>query len=148
MSTPKALISVKSVFENLDYKNLDKLDSVYHLSCRFQDPVVLLNSRDELKRHLHHQYSGAQYARFRYTGDIVDLESKQAVIQWEMDFAHNYLNRGREITTPGVSVLQWNDDELITFHRDHYDVSQMLFEQIPLVGGLFSKLKARLAARD
>lgn len=144
-STPKSLELVKNLFSKLTASEIDLVDAVYAENCTFIDPVVELRGREQLKAHLKHQYEGCLYARFEYDGDIVD--DQQAVIQWRMKFAHPKLNQRKEIVVPGVSVLRWNTDNKITYHRDYYDISQFIYEQLPVVGQLIHKMKMRLTPK-
>ena len=143
-----AIQRVKQLFLQLDHSNLNQLDNIYSQDCTFIDPVVHLTSREELKNHLRHQYEGCIYARFEYDGDIIDDLQSSAVIQWRMKFAHPLLNRKREIEVPGVSLIKWQEDHFVHYHRDFYDVSQFIYEQLPFIGKGFKRLRQQLAPKE
>ena len=49
-----------------------------------------------------------------------------------------------EIAVDGCSHLQWRGDRVV-FHRDYYDLGQLLYDNIPLLGRVTGWLKRRLA---
>ena len=57
--------------------------------------------------------------------------------------SHPQLASGAEIEVTGISHIRY--DDLIFYHRDYYDLGEMLYEHIPAYGWITRKLKARLA---
>jgi hypothetical protein len=43
----------------------------------------------------------------------------------------------------GGTHLVFNDEGLVTLHRDYWDAAEELYEKLPLVGGLMRWLKRR-----
>jgi hypothetical protein len=58
-----------------------------------------------------------------------------------MTYSHPKLNKGQSINVEGMSQLRFSDK--IFAHRDYFDVGQMLYEQVPFLGGLIGLLKNR-----
>ena len=65
-------------------------------------------------------------------------------MQWIMSYQHPKLAAGRSIDVAGISHIRF--EEKIFYHRDYYDLGEMLYEHIPLYGWITRRLKARLAA--
>jgi hypothetical protein len=60
-----------------------------------------------------------------------------------MTYSHPKLNKGQQIQVDGMSQLKFDDK--IYAHRDYFDLGQMLYEQVPFLGGLIGLLKKRAA---
>jgi hypothetical protein len=55
---------------------------------------------------------------------------------------HARLRPGELLSLPGASVIKF--EERIHYHRDYFDVGAMLYERLPVVGGLIRSIKARV----
>lgn len=60
-----------------------------------------------------------------------------------MHFRHPRLRGGAPISVDGCSHLLWWDK--VYQHRDYFDAGAMLYEHLPLMGGVIAWLKRRLA---
>ena len=60
-----------------------------------------------------------------------------------MHFRHPRLRGGAPISVDGCSHLLWRDK--VYQHRDYFDAGAMLYEHLPLMGGVIAWLKRRLA---
>jgi hypothetical protein len=48
------------------------------------------------------------------------------------------------ITLDGTTQLGVKDD-IIVYHKDYYDLGEMVYEHVPLLGFVIKKIKGRLA---
>lgn len=125
----------------LDVKNpqLDKIDEVYSENIFFKDPVHELRGVVPLHAYLTEMSANVRSGRFEYLDQIVS--DNMAYIKWNMHFKHPKLGC-KTITVRGITQVQF--DERIYFHEDVYDLGQMLYEHIPLLGTAVKGLKKRL----
>jgi len=70
------------------------------------------------------------------------VKNQEAMVLWEMTFAHPQLNKGKSILVPGNSHIKF--DHKIYYHRDYFDTTSMLYEYIPLLGFIIKKIKQRM----
>ena len=61
-----------------------------------------------------------------------------------MTFRHKSLAGGKTILVSGTTFLRLNDDNKVYFHRDYFDLGEMLYEHLPLLGRLLTTIKGRL----
>jgi hypothetical protein len=117
ITTHVGLSNVKLYFENL-LQNTESCFFVIH------DIKLLSNSSDsdEFKK---------QSTSFDYT------------VLWTMTFATKRLNKGNPIDVDGTSFLKIEDNKVIR-HKDYYDMGQMVYEHVPLLGKIVKKIKHRL----
>ncbi|QSX34569.1 nuclear transport factor 2 family protein [Shewanella avicenniae] len=127
------------MYQRLNRDNLALLNDVYDDEVLFQDPLHQVRGIAALT-----EYFAAMYQNIDYIGfdmQQVLLVPSQAAITWRMQFQHPKLNGGRLISVDGMSFLTFSDK--VTFHRDYFDVGQMLYEQLPLLGSAVRAIKRR-----
>ncbi len=116
------------------------LREVYAENAVFEDPVIRVEGLDNISHYLKHLYSRVIECQFDYNNLIV--AQQQAAISWAMTFRHQSLNKGKPIKVNGCSIVTYN--EKILFHRDYFDVGEMLYEYLPLLGPATKYVKRRM----
>lgn len=132
---------VGSIYQQLNKTNLYLLDDVYHQDVVFEDAAHRLEGWDELKRYFVNLYSNVQRCEF----DIQDLQQQGSAgfITWTMALEHPKLHRGNTIYVNGVSHIKFAEGKVI-YHRDYFDLGEMLYENLPLLGSVIRTIKQRL----
>ncbi|TQI79664.1 SnoaL-like protein [Serratia fonticola] len=142
MSSPEALLSrFSQLYASLDNAALSALPEVYHRDIRFIDPVGEHQGLISLQDYFRQLLTNLDYCRFTLTTPQQD--EQQAVVCWQMTYAHPRLQRGQELTLEGISQLRFADRRII-YQRDYYDLGAMLYEHLPLVGQVVRGIKRRL----
>lgn len=136
-----ALLVFCREYQRLSADNLDVLREIYAPNIHFQDPGHQLNGINALVSYFEHLFSNVTHCRFEIE-QVMEQES-EALVRWQMRFAHPKLNGGHTICVPGMSHLRFS--EQIDFHRDYFDLGAMLYEHIPIMGTLVKTLKRRLS---
>tara|TARA_R110001606_G_scaffold251264_1_gene399278 strand:+ start:1460 stop:1888 length:429 start_codon:yes stop_codon:yes gene_type:complete len=130
----------KAFYLDVKHPKLDKIDEVYTEDVLFKDPVHELRGAENLHAYLSEMCVNVHSGRFEYLDQI--LSENTAYIKWNMHFKHPKLGN-KTITVRGVSQVQFN--ERIYFHEDVYDLGQLIYEHVPLLGSVVKGLKKRLA---
>jgi hypothetical protein len=133
-----------TTFNQLDKTSLNLLDSIYHPDIRFTDPAHTLEGLPALKRYFRSLYGNVRFVRFDF-GTRMQSED-QAFVTWTMEMSHPRLAKGRTVAVEGCSVLTFASDGRVTIHRDYFDLGAMIYEHLPLAGGLIRTVKKRLGA--
>ncbi len=127
------------MYQSLDKDNIDLIDEVYTDNIEFIDSLHTLKGIVELKRYFRSIYSNVSYCQFEIQhSQILDGE---AFLVWKMNYSHQKIKSGALIVVEGVSHLKF--DQKIHYHRDYLDMGQMLYEHLPLIGGLIQFIKRR-----
>lgn len=129
-------------YESLGAKTPVALDRVYSADIEFVDPVHRMQGIEALDDYFTALMQNVESLSFRITE--TNTTNGTAFLQWIMSYQHPRLAAGRQIDVSGISYIRY--DTKVTYHRDYYDLGEMLYEHLPLVGWLTRKLKARLAA--
>lgn len=132
------------IYQRLTADNLYLLSEIYTADVRFIDPAHEINGLDRLKEYFANLYRNINAPVFRFTKHLRSAD--EGYVQWEMDFSHPRLNRGRLITVPGVSCLRFADKIKVSQHRDYFDLGAMLYEQLPVFGRAITAIKRRLGS--
>ncbi|WP_017445128.1 nuclear transport factor 2 family protein [Gayadomonas joobiniege] len=131
-----------SVYQSLSYETLEQLNLIYSDHIEFIDPLHHIQGRDQLRRYFAYMYKNTISSEFSQ-GSVVEIQDT-AVIEWTMRIKHKSLNNGKQIAVDGISKLIFEGDKVV-FHRDYFDLSQFLFDQLPVVRRISRYVKNKAA---
>jgi hypothetical protein len=139
---PLIVEQLKFVYRNFSSQSLVQLPSIYRDDVVFVDPVHRLQGLAALHGYLAGMVNNLAHCEFVYDAQTVAGDS--ACICWNMHFRHESLRGGAALSLRGISRICF--DDRIYYHEDFYDLGAMLYENVPLVGGITRFLKRRLAS--
>lgn len=133
--------SVVEVYQKLDKHNLHLLEEVYHPDVVFEDAAHRLEGRTALYDYFQSLYTNVIRC------DFVIAEQQQVgdigFLTWTMELLHPKLQNGAPILVHGASHLKFSQGQVI-YHRDYFDLGEMLYENLPLIGAVIKIVKQRL----
>ena len=143
MSVPsnKTIAHFIETYSQLTKDNLAGLEKVYHKDVVFEDPAHCINGWYELHRYFKNLYSTINSCEFVVHSWLAD--ESQAFVQWTMTFSHPDLEKGRSRIVEGCSRLEFKEEQVI-YHRDYFDLGEMIYEGVPLLGKVIRHIKTRL----
>ena len=121
----------------------EELARVYANSVVFEDPVVRLTGLDKVSNYFRKMYRGVISCEFNYR-DVVACE-QQAAISWTMNLRHQALKHGKPVVVRGCSVIRF--DSKVYYHRDYFDMAEMVYANVPLLGWAIRQLRNRLRSQ-
>ena len=122
----------KEAWENFDESPLEQLGKLYSPSMVFIDPIGKIEGLDKFLSHLESQSKNLIECRFRFDEEMEVISTNRASLVWFMTMRHKSIGGGKATETRGVSVLQF--DTLVTLHRDYFDLGQMVYQHLPVLG--------------
>ena len=133
--------SVGNVYEKLNKSNLYTLEELYHPNVTFEDAAHRLEGWNALKSYFDNLYTNATRCDF----EIHEHQQMGNVgfLIWTMRLQHPKLKKGATIEVKGVSHLRLQAERVI-YHRDYFDLGEMLYENLPLLGSVVKAVKKRL----
>ena len=138
------LMNLMNFYEKFSAENMSKLDEFYTQDIEFVDPVHKVDGILSLKHYMKKMAINLSYYKIRYL-EVLTGENT-AYLTWEMDFAHKKISGGKIITVRGMSHLKFTNR--IYYHEDCYDLGALLYEHLPVIGGITRSLKGRMAAQN
>lgn len=133
---------IQSIYNQFNGRNLEILDQFYAANVVFADPVVQIEGLGNLKSYYTHAYKLVKSIRFEFSD--ISHEANRYSCTWTMTLAVSGLNSGKPYSVEGVSILHFNPEGLITYHRDYLDLGAMVYERIPIQGAIVRAIKQRL----
>lgn len=129
-------------FAALDATRLQHLGELYSDDVLFRDPLHEVRGLPALQDYFTELYANVGRLEFDFHGfdQVCDGEG---YLRWTMHFRHPRLRGGARISVDGCSHLLWWDK--VYQHRDYFDAGALLYEHLPLMGGVITWLKRRLA---
>ena len=127
------------LYQTLGKDNLNQLTNVYQQDIVFIDPIHEVQGLNALVEYFAHLYQNLLFCRF--TIENIILGDEQASVFWTMHYRHSKINSAKCIAVNGCSLLKYTDK--IYYHRDFFDMGQMLYEQLPVLGSLIKVVKKR-----
>jgi limonene-1,2-epoxide hydrolase len=143
MSVPshKIIAHFIEIYSQLSKDNLAELENLYHQDVVFEDPAHRMNGWKELHSYFENLYSTINSCEFVVHSWLAD--DSQAFVQWTMTFSHPDLKKGQLRQVEGCSRLEFKKDQVI-YHRDYFDMGEMIYEGVPLLGNVIRYIKKRL----
>lgn len=139
-----ALDSLCTWFDTLSPQTLGELDRHYAARARFKDPFHEVEGVAAIYAILDHTFKKLPGARFRVT-EKFPREPHAAMIVWEMDFV---MPMSHEPTTiRGATHLEFDQQGLVTLHRDYWDAAEELYARLPVLKWLMRALARQAAAK-
>ena len=130
-----------AVYQQLNKDNLTLLSEIYSKDIRFSDPLHKIAGLSALTDYFKNLYHNVESIDFVIHQVIRD--DNTAALKWTMNLVHPKLNAGNGISVEGISLLTF--DGKINQHQDYFDLGAMLYEQLPIVGGLIGFIKSKVA---
>lgn len=128
-------------FETLSPQSVTQLNTVYHAQATFKDPFNEVQGLPEIERIFRHMYVALDQPHFVVTGQVVD--GSQAFMTWEFRFRFKRFDTATLQAVRGASHVVFNEQGLVTMHRDYWDAAEELYEKLPVLGGVMRWLKKR-----
>ena len=126
-----------------DYGSKDKSEyqALYHDDIHFIDPIKEINSFEPLYKYMEGLTANLNYCYFDF--NVEESNEQSASLSWVMRFSNKRLAAGKELTVHGVSFIRFKDNKVI-YHRDYYDLGEMIYENLTIISWLIKYIKGRL----
>ncbi len=132
---------VGEFYGQLSKDTLHRLPEIYHSQVVFVDAAHRIEGLTSLISYFESLYQNVQ--RCEFTIHEQHQFEQNAFLVWTMHLQHPKLANGRVVNVHGTSQLRFQDDKII-YHRDYFDLGEMLYEQLPILGKIIRAVKRRL----
>ena len=122
-------------YADLANVDIDELDNVYHEQILFKDPIASHSGIESVKAYFAHLLDSTSSCKF----DIHHF-FENASGDSPYDFTVEWTS---SISVNGVSLLTLKDDRVV-YHRDYYDMGEMVYEHVPVLKRVIHYIKKRL----
>jgi ketosteroid isomerase-like protein len=140
---PTPLKRFVSYWNNLTAADVTRLEEFYTENAVFQDPFNQVQGHAAIKRIFDDMFVRLLDPRFVITETIE--QDNRALLVWDFSFRIKALNPSLKRTIRGTSLIRFAADGRALSHRDYWDASGELYEQLPVIGSIMRALKRRMA---
>lgn len=135
----------RQLYADLAKISINDLSLVYHQDIEFVDPVTTHRGIGAVKGYFANLLESVDSCQF----DIHSLLYTEKcgpggythVVEWTMLL--QLKNKPNTISVDGVSMLKVRDDK-IHYHRDYYDLGEMVYEHVPVLRSVIGFIKKKL----
>lgn len=131
----KHLTSLLEWYSHLTERNIKHIHSHYAIDAFFKNPITEVYTTDEIQKYYLKLLD--KIADVHFVFDNIVEKGNQAFVSWVMTAKV----MGREFSVEGASHLRFTQNGLCEYHRDYVDVSEEVYEQVPVVGLVFRGIK-------
>ena len=131
------------VFNQLRKDNLEILDAYYARELVFEDPLGKIEGLDSMKKYYAVMYDNVIDIKFEFIKTVGS--GKEFFFRWKMILRSSGLRGGEPISVEGGSMIIFNDQNLVVYHRDFFDMGEMIYEHIPILRTVIKSIKGRFA---
>ena len=124
-----------SWFEQLSPQTLGQITELYHPQCYFKDPFNEFYERKSLEKLFADMFVKLEKPSFVISKTL--SQGRSTFIVWQFHF----ILRQRNVQINGSSHVKFDDQGLVTFHRDYWDAAEELYEKLPVIGFVMKQLK-------
>lgn len=138
---------IEHYFNAVNADTMDLLGEFYAADVVFQDPLVRLEGLPALRAHYEKLYRNVRSIHFDFSAIIGEQEDghQSYAAFWTMTMSAEGLNGGDPVVVAGSSHIRFrSDDQRVVYHRDYFDMGQLVYEHVPLVGRVIGHIKGRL----
>jgi len=129
-------------FRALNRDTMYLVDEFYAQDVHFKDPIVEFHNRDDMK----HYYASAYESTDSVTFEVpkVVMQGNEQVVIWIMTMKSKGLNKGKPVIVEGTSHIRYNNKGKAVYHRDYFDMGQMVYSHVPFVRGMIRFVNKRM----
>ena len=129
-----------AMYQRLDKHSLSLLDDIYTSHIHFIDPLHEVQGLAQLHTYFANMYANVSSCKFDIS-DHYELDDT-AFLYWTMTYQHPRINGGQAVEVKGHSLLRF-DGEKVHFHRDYFDVGELLYRRLPVIRKLIKMIDKR-----
>lgn len=134
---------IQKAFNDLRADNLQILDHFYHSQIIFEDPLGRIETLKSLKDYYASMYENVTDISFNFSHLVEEGDSIMG--SWTMSLKAKGLNKGEAVLVKGVSHMKFDSEkDLVIYHRDYFDMGEMIYEHIPLLGATIKLIKKKM----
>ncbi len=117
-----------SWYTSLTPASVAQAANLYAADARFKDPFNQVQGVAAITAIFEHMFATTEAPRFHMHVQV--LQGKNAFVTWTFDFGL----KGKPYSVVGASHLQFDENGLVSVHRDYWDAAEELLQKLPLIG--------------
>lgn len=133
-----------SFYTDLDSMKIEELKTIYCQNVVFIDPIGEHQGITAVEQYFNGLLKKAQNCTFTIHEQLETTDDKY-IVKWTMTYTTSRMNKGKPINVDGMTLLKLKDNKIV-FHRDYFDMGEMIYEHIPVLGLFIRKIKKAMTS--
>lgn len=129
-------------YTDLESMKVEELSSIYSSDVVFIDPIEEHHGIAAVEEYFARLLKNAKFCKFTIHSAEGTTKGRY-VVEWTMSFTSARINKGEPVHVNGLTLLNV-EDNMIVRHRDYYDLGEMIYEHVPLLGGIIKRIKRKI----
>lgn len=132
------------LYQDISRLNCNDLGNIYSEDVEFIDPVTRHQGLASVQRYFSRLLDDTHTCTFTIH-DVIACQNNASALDYIVNWTM-YLTlkeNSKQIVVDGTSQLKIANDK-ICYHRDFYDLGQMVYEHVPILRNVVSYVKGRL----
>lgn len=130
------------IYNSVNKETMHLLGEFYAEDVVFEDPLGRIEGLPALRAYYENMYKNVQEIRFEITDEVE--QGDKHVICWTLRMKVKGLNKGEEVSCVGNSFLKFNEEGLVYYHRDYFDMGEFIYQHVPVVRFFTRQVNKRL----
>jgi hypothetical protein len=137
----EALARFSRFFGNLNEANARELTrETYAKEFFFYDTLKEIRTLPELEEYFLETAHNTVAVSARI--DDVARSGNDFYVRWTMEIQLKKFQRGRTLTSVGMTHLRFNDEGKIILHHDYWDAASGFYQYVPVLGGVIRYIRS------
>lgn len=129
-------------YTTISPNSLNRIFEIYAAEARFKDPFNDVKNPAQIRKIFEHMFESLNKPQFTILQCIA--QDNQCFILWDLTFYFKNTQPDTRQTIHGGSHVIFNEEGMVSYHRDYWDAAEELYEKFPLLGSLLRWIKRRL----
>lgn len=130
---------VVAFFETVTLESAPReLPHLYARDAYFKDPFSEVSGLDKIMPIFTHMFRQVENPRFAVTSTV--LQGNRAFMTWDFLFHMKRFSRDEQCIR-GATHFRFDEEGLVSYHRDYWDAAEELYEKLPVLGSMMRVLK-------
>lgn len=132
-----------SFYTDLETMKPEELSSIYSTDVEFIDPIGKHVGIKSVEDYFNRLLDKAEQCRFIIHNKCSSRDNEYTVT-WTMIYSSPSMNGGKPMEVEGVTLLSISENKIVR-HRDYFDLGQMVYENVPVLGRIIKRIKRVMA---
>lgn len=128
-------------YSHVSLESIEKLDDLYCKDAVLVDPITQHQGLNHIKQYFRHLLENTH--KCDCTIQHISQQNDTVFLTWKMTIGHPTLNNNEDFDVNGISHLKIEADKIV-FHRDYYDLGEMVYERVPVLKHVVKLIKKRM----
>lgn len=133
---------IRRIYNAVNKESMNVLPEFYAANVTFEDPLGTIQGLPALTAYYEQMYKNVEEIHFDITDEVE--QGDKHMVMWTLRMRVKGLNKGEEVSCKGNSFLRFDQDGLVVYHRDYFDMGEFIYQHVPVLRFFVRQVNKRL----